>query len=207
MEALHGGEFTIPPDRIEAGTFMVAAAITRGNVLIKGIRRDHLGSVLDALRNIGVQMIPEGDDLRVIGPSSFQHVDLVTGAFPGLPTDMQAQLMALLCMADGISVVTERIYPDRFMHVAELSRMGANIRKEGASAIIQGVERLSGAPVMASDLRASAALVLAGLVAQGTTTVNRVYHIDRGYENIEKKMASLGCAHPARGRRRLSPPL
>ena len=193
VDELHGTEFTIPPDRIEAGTFMVAAALTRGNILVKDVRREHLGAVLDALRDIGVEMIPEGSDLRVIGPEVFRHVDMVTGPFPALPTDMQAQMTALLCLADGISVVTERIYPDRFMHVAELSRMAANIRKEGASAIIQGVEKLSGAPVMASDLRASAALVLAGLVAEGTTRVSRVYHIDRGYERIEEKLASLGA--------------
>jgi len=202
VEELHGAEFTIPPDRIEAGTFMVAGAITGGNILIKDLRREHMGAVLDAFRNIGVEMIAEPGGMRVIGPDKFQHVDLVTGPFPALPTDMQAQLMAMLSLADGISVITERIYPDRFMHVAELNRMRANIRKEGASAIVQGVEYLSGAPVMASDLRASAALVLAGLVARGTTTVGRVYHIDRGYEQIEKKLAALG----ARIERLESPP-
>ncbi len=195
VEELHGTEFTIPYDRIEAGTFMVAAAITKGNVLVKNVQREHLGAVFDALRGIGVEMIPENDrkDMRVIGPASFHHVDLVTGPFPALPTDMQAQHMAMLCLADGISVVTERIYPDRFMHAAELNRLRANIRKEGASAIVQGVDYLSGAPVMASDLRASAALVLAGLVARGKTTVKRVYHIDRGYENIEQKLEQLGA--------------
>jgi len=193
VEELHGAEFTIPPDRIEAGTFMVAAAVTRGNVLIKDFRREHLGAVLDAFRNIGVEMIPEGNNLRVIGSGKFRYVDLFTGPFPALPTDLQAQMVVMLALADGISVVTERIYPDRFMHVAELNRMRANIRKEGASAIVQGVEYLSGAPVMASDLRASAALVIAGLVARGTTIVNRVYHIDRGYEHIEEKLAALGA--------------
>ena len=152
-----------------------------------------MGAVLDAFRNIGVQMITEPSGLRVIGPDKFEHVDLVTGPFPALPTDIQAQLMAMLALADGISVITERVYPDRFMHVAELNRMRANIRKEGATAIVQGVEYLSGAPVMASDLRASAALVLAGLVAKGVTTVGRVYHIDRGYEDIEKNLAALGA--------------
>jgi UDP-N-acetylglucosamine 1-carboxyvinyltransferase len=193
VEKLQGTEFSVPPDRIEAATFMVAAAITRGNVLIKDARREDLGAVYDALKRIGVIMIPESDGMRIIGPDTFQHVDLVTGPFPGLPTDCQAQFMSLLSLADGISVVTERIYPDRFMHVAELSRMRAQIRKEGASAIVQGVEYLSGAPVMASDLRASAGLVLAGLVAKGTTTVNRVYHIDRGYEHFDKKLAALGA--------------
>ena len=193
VEELHGTEFTIPPDRIEAGTFMVAGALTRGNILIKDARREHLGAVYDALRRIGVEIIHESNGIRVTGPKQFHHVDLVTGPYPALPTDMQAQIMTMLCLANGISVVTERIYPDRFMHVAELSRMAANIRKEGATAIIQGVDHLSGAPVMASDLRASAALVLAGLVARGTTTVNRVYHIDRGYERIEEKLAALGA--------------
>ena len=193
VEELHGAEFAVPPDRIEAGTFIVAAAVTRGNVLIKDLRREHLGAVLDACRNIGIQMIPESNGLRVIGPAEFRHVDLVTGPFPALPPDLQAQMTVILALADGISVITERIYPDRFMHVAELNRMRANIRKEGASAIVQGVKYLSGAPVMASDLRASAALVIAGLVAHGTTTVGRVYHLDRGYENIEQKLAALGA--------------
>jgi UDP-N-acetylglucosamine 1-carboxyvinyltransferase len=193
VEHLRGTEFTIPPDRIEAATFMVAAALTRGNVLVRDARREDMGAVYDAFRQIGVQMIAESEGMRIIGQPVFHHVDLVTGPFPGLPTDCQAQFMALLSLADGISVVTERIYPDRFMHVAELNRMRANIRKEGASAIVQGAEYLSGAPVMSSDLRASAALVLAGLVARGTTTVNRVYHIDRGYEGFDAKLAALGA--------------
>ncbi len=193
VEQLHGAEYEIPPDRIEAGTFMVAAALSRGNVLVRGARREHMGAVLDVLRNIGVVLIPEKDGYRAIGPETFHALDLTTGPFPALPTDVQAQLTTLLCLADGISIVTERIFPDRFMHVAELNRMRANIRKEGASAIIVGVDYLSGAPVMASDLRASAALVLAGLVARGTTTVSRVYHIDRGYERIEQKLAALGA--------------
>jgi len=194
VDELRGTEFRIPPDRIEAGTFMAAATITRGNVLVHDVRREHMGAIFDALRNIGAQLIPEGDGYRVIGPEErFHAVDLTTGAFPGLPTDMQAQLMAILCLADGLSVVTERIFPDRFMHIMELNRMRANIRKEGASAIILGVDYLSGAPVMANDLRASAALVLAGLVARGQTTISRVYHIDRGYEHIEEKLEALGA--------------
>jgi UDP-N-acetylglucosamine 1-carboxyvinyltransferase len=193
VKELNGAEFDLPPDRIEAGTFMVGAALTRGNVLIRDARRADLGAVIDALRNIGVDVIQETEGIRVIGPDRFQPVDLTTGAFPGMPTDMQAQFMALLCLADGISVVTERIFPDRFMHIAELNRMAANIRKEGASAIIVGVPSLSGAPVMASDLRASAGLVLAGMVARGKTTISRIYHIDRGYERIEEKLISLGA--------------
>jgi len=193
VEELHGADVEIIPDRIEAGTFMAAAAITRGNILVRGARREHLGAVIEILRHIGAEIIPENDGLRVIGPDRCHPVDLVTGPFPALPTDIQAQLTALLCLADGISVVTERVYPDRFMHVAELNRMGARIRKEAESAIVEGVENLSGAPVTASDLRASAALVLAGLVAQGKTRVHRVYHIDRGYEHIEQKLESLGA--------------
>ena len=193
VDELHGTDFEVPPDRIEAATFMAAAALTRGNVLVRDARKEHLGALFDALRNIGVELLPERDGYRVIGPDQFRAVDLTTGPFPGLPTDAQAQMSTLLCLADGISVVTERIFPDRFMHVAELNRMRANIRKEGASAIIVGVDYLSGAPVMASDLRASAALVMAGLVARGQTSVQRVYHIDRGYERIEEKLASLGA--------------
>jgi len=193
VEELHGAEIEIIPDRIEAGTFMAAATVSRGNVLVRGARREHLGAVIEILRQIGAQVIPENDGLRVIGPDRCHPVDVVTGPFPALPTDLQAQLTAVLCLADGISVVTERVYPDRFMHVAELNRMGARIRKEAESAIVEGVERLSGAPVTASDLRASAALVLAGLVAQGSTRVHRVYHIDRGYERIEEKLESLGA--------------
>jgi len=193
VDELHGAEFEILPDRIEAGTFMVAAALTGGNVLVRDVQREYMGAVFDALRSTGVELIPEKKGCRVIGPERFQTVDLTTASFPGFPTDMQAQMMALLALANGISVITERIYPDRFMHVAELNRMRANIRKEGSSAIIVGVDYLSGAPVMASDLRASAALVLAGLVARGTTTISRVYHIDRGYERIEEKLAGLGA--------------
>jgi UDP-N-acetylglucosamine 1-carboxyvinyltransferase len=193
VDELHGAEFELVPDRIEAGTFMVAAAVTRGNVLVRGARREHLAAVIDAMKNMGVEVIYEKDGLRVAGPDRFYPVDLTTGPFPGVPTDMQAQLMVPLCLARGISIVTERIFPDRFMHISELNRMRANIRKEGCSAIIVGVKYLSGAPVMASDLRASAGLVLAGLVARDKTTISRVYHIDRGYERIEEKLAGLGA--------------
>jgi UDP-N-acetylglucosamine 1-carboxyvinyltransferase len=193
VQELHGTDFELPPDRIEAGTFMVGAAMTRGNVLLRDARREDLGAIIDSLRNIGAEVIQEPDGIRVIGPDRLQAIDLTTGAFPSMPTDMQAQFMALLCLADGISVVTERIFPDRFMHIAELNRMRANIRKEGASAIIVGADYLSGAPVMASDLRASAGLVLAGMVARGKTAISRIYHIDRGYERIEEKLSSLGA--------------
>lgn len=193
VDELGGTDFEMPPDRIEAGTFMVGAAMTRGNVLVRDARREDMGAVIDSLRNIGADVIQEPKGIRVIGPDHLQAIDLTTGAFPSMPTDMQAQFMALLCLADGISVVTERIFPDRFMHVAELNRMRANIRKEGASAVIVGADYLSGAPVMASDLRASAGLVLAGLVARGKTTISRIYHIDRGYEHIEEKLTALGA--------------
>jgi len=193
VDELHGAEFELVPDRIEAGTFMAAAAVTRGNVLVRGARREHLAAVIDAMKNMGVEIIYEKDGLRVAGPERFQQVDLTTGPFPGLPTDMQAQLMVPLCLARGISIFTERIFPDRFMHISELNRMRANIRKEGCSAIIVGVKYLSGAPVMAGDLRASAGLVIAGLVARDKTTISRVYHIDRGYERIEEKLAGLGA--------------
>ena len=181
-------------DRIEAGTFMVAAAATRGDVVVKGACLDHLHAVVDKLRQIGVSVTREGKSAcRVTAEGRFNPVDVTTLPYPGFPTDLQAQLMALLSVAEGISVVTEKIYPDRFMHVAELARMGADLRKEGPHTIISGREKLTGAPVMASDLRASAALVIAGLMAQGETVINRVYHIDRGYEHIEKKLRKLGA--------------
>ena len=194
VAALRGLEHTIIPDRIEAGTFMIAAAITNGEVTVRGVNLDHLMAVVDKLREIGVQVEPAADGAVAIGSSRrLEPVDVTTQPYPGFPTDLQAQLTALLCLADGNSAITEKIFPDRFMHVAELGRMGADIRKEGYTAIVTGVKHLVGAPVMASDLRASAALVLAGLVARGTTTVNRVYHIDRGYEHIEQKLAALGA--------------
>jgi UDP-N-acetylglucosamine 1-carboxyvinyltransferase len=193
VKALRGVEHKVIPDRIEAGTFMVAAAITNGEVTLSNARLDHLMAVVDKLQEIGV--IIDRKDGKVVVSSSrrLEPVDITTQPYPGFPTDLQAQLMAMLCLADGISAITERIFPDRFMHLSELLRMGANIRKEGATAIVTGVKRLTGAPVMASDLRASAALVLAGLVAKGQTVVSRVYHIDRGYEGIETKLLALGA--------------
>ncbi|MCJ7544256.1 MAG: UDP-N-acetylglucosamine 1-carboxyvinyltransferase [Phycisphaerae bacterium] len=194
VKQLHGAKHTIISDRIEAGTFMIAAAITHGEVIVRHVNLDHLVAVVDKLREIGVHVEPVGDAAVAISSSRhLEPVDVTTQPYPGFPTDLQAQLTALLCLADGNSAITEKIFPDRFLHVAELGRMGADIRKEGYTAIVTGVKRLVGAPVMASDLRASAALVLAGLVARGTTTVNRVYHIDRGYEQIERKLAALGA--------------
>ena len=193
VEHLSGATHQIIPDRIEAGTFMVAAAITNGEVEILNARLDHMMAVVDKLRQIGITVEKCNDGAIVAGSEKISATNVITRPYPGFPTDLQAQIMALLCLADGNSIITEKIYPDRFLHISELMRMGAKIHKEGPTAIVTGVKRLVGAPVMASDLRASAALVLAGLAAEGTTIVNRVYHIDRGYEHIEKKFAELGA--------------
>jgi UDP-N-acetylglucosamine 1-carboxyvinyltransferase len=193
VEQLTGCEHTVIPDRIEAGTFMIAAAITNGEVQLQNVRLDHMMAVVERLREIGVNVEADGGGAVCSSARNLHPVDVATQPYPGFPTDLQAQLMTLLCLADGNSVITEKVYPDRFMHVPELLRMNANIRKEGPTAIVTGVKRLIGAPVMASDLRASAALVLAGLVARGKTTVARVYHIDRGYEQIERKLCAMGA--------------
>jgi UDP-N-acetylglucosamine 1-carboxyvinyltransferase len=193
VAALHGCEHTVIPDRIEAGTFIMAAAASNGDVTVHGAREDHLMAVVDKLREVGVAVEPDGDGLAVASNRRLQPVDVTTQPYPGFPTDLQAQLMTLLCLADGNSAITEKIFPDRFLHLAELLRMGANIRKEGPVAIVTGVRELIGAPVMASDLRASAALVIAGILARGETEVRRVYHIDRGYEHIEQKLIGLGA--------------
>ncbi|HUS90222.1 MAG TPA: UDP-N-acetylglucosamine 1-carboxyvinyltransferase [Phycisphaerae bacterium] len=193
VEELTGCEHAVVPDRIEAGTFMIAAALTNGEVSFPNVCLDHMMAIVDKLHEVGV--VVENDNGVVVVSSSrrLEPVDVTTQPYPGFPTDLQAQLMTLLCLADGNSAITEKVFPDRFMHVPELLRMGANIRKEGPTAIVTGVKRLVGAPVMASDLRASAALVLAGLVARGTTVVQRVYHIDRGYERIETKLRAIGA--------------
>ena len=193
VEKLVGAEHRVIPDRIECGTFMIAAAITNGELALKNCSLDHLIAVTDRLDEVGVQTERENGTVYVTAARRINPVEMTTQPYPGFPTDLQAQLMALLCLSDGISVVTERIFPDRFLHVGELNRMGARIRKEGPTAIIQGVRELQGANVMASDLRASAALVLAALVAKGSTRVDRVYHIDRGYEKIEQKLAAVGA--------------
>ena len=193
VESLGGADHSVIPDRIEAGTFMVAAAITNGELTLTGCVTDHLMAVIDRLRQIGVIVEPDGDDVTVSSARRLNPVDVTTQPYPGFPTDLQAQLMALLCLADGNSIVTEKIFPDRYMHIAELGRMGAHLRKEGPTVIVEGVRELIGAPVMASDLRASAALVLAGMVARNTTEVRRVYHIDRGYEKIEEKLNAAGA--------------
>jgi len=193
VDRLAGIEHRVIPDRIECGTFMIAAAITNGELEIKHCNLDHLIAVVDRLEEVGVRIERENGTAFVSCARRINPVEMTTQPFPGFPTDLQAQLMALLCLGDGMSVVTERIFPDRFLHVGELNRMGARVRKEGPTAIIQGVKELQGAVVMASDLRASAALVLAGLVARGTTRIDRVYHIDRGYEKIEKKLVAVGA--------------
>jgi UDP-N-acetylglucosamine 1-carboxyvinyltransferase len=193
VESLKGAEHRVIPDRIECGTFMIAAAITNGELELKHCNLDHLIAVTDLLDEVGVKTERENGTVFVTASRRINPVEMTTQPYPGFPTDLQAQLMALLCLADGISVITERIFLDRFLHVGELNRMGARIRKEGPTAIIQGVREMQGANVMASDLRASAAMVLAALVAKGTTRVDRVYHIDRGYEKIEQKLAAVGA--------------
>jgi UDP-N-acetylglucosamine 1-carboxyvinyltransferase len=186
-------EYTVIPDRIEAGTFMAAAAITSGQLTITNCRLSHLMAVVNIFRQIGVAVEKANGGIQVARSATLKPTDITTQPYPGFPTDLQAQLMALLALANGNSIVIEKIFPDRFMHVAELNRMAANLRKEGPVVIVSGVEKLIAAPVMASDLRASAALVLAGLAAEGTTLVNRIYHIDRGYEKIEKRLNPLGA--------------
>lgn len=193
VKKLNGTEHTIIPDRIETGTYMFAAAMTGGDVLIKRCNPWHQNVVMDKLRQAGVRIDKTKATLRIRRRAALKPVDVTTLPYPGFPTDLQAQMMALMSVTPGISVITEKIYPDRFMHVSELNRMGSKIFLEGPSAIVHGVKKLSGAPVMASDLRASAALIIAGLVAEGETDVHRVYHLDRGYEFLENKFSSLGA--------------
>ncbi|MCA3288107.1 MAG: UDP-N-acetylglucosamine 1-carboxyvinyltransferase [Roseomonas sp.] len=193
VASLGAATHPIIADRIEAGTFACAAAITGGSLLLQGARLDHLGAVTRTLREAGVDVAEEEGGLRVTRSNGLRGADVMTEPFPGFATDMQAQFMALMCVAEGASMITETIFENRFMHVPELSRMGARINFHGASAIVRGVEKLSGAPVMATDLRASVSLILAGLAAEGETIVNRVYHLDRGYERVEAKLAAVGA--------------
>ena len=193
VKALHGAEHDVISDRIEAGTLLVAGAIAGKGVTIKRVVPEHVSSVTDALIACGYQIECAESSITVSPNGTAQPIELATEPYPGFPTDMQAQMCALLSTTEGISVITENIFPQRYMHVAELTRMGAHMQLEGATAVIQGVERLFGAPVMASDLRASAALVLAGLKAEGQTEVSRVYHIDRGYEHLDEKLSELGA--------------
>jgi len=193
VSSLHGVEHEVIPDRIEAATFAIAAAATDGEVTIQGARPDHMSAVLEKLREAGVKVKRQGLTLMVSRGGRLKPVDITTQPYAGFPTDVQAQMMALLSLTPGLSIITERIFESRFMHVSELSRLGAEISIEGPSAIVKGVKKLSGAPVMASDLRASAALVIAGLAAQGATGVHRIYHLDRGYEKIDAKLRRLGA--------------
>jgi UDP-N-acetylglucosamine 1-carboxyvinyltransferase len=193
VERLHSAEHTVTNDRIEAGTLMVAAAITGGNVLVRGAIAEHLEATIAKLHECGVEVTPEADGLRVARRGGIRPLELRTLPYPGFPTDLQAQMMALLANAEGTSVITETIFENRFMHALELLRMGADIAMKGPTAVVRGVPRLSGAPVMATDLRASSSLVLAGLAAENTTEVHRVYHLDRGYEALELKLNALGA--------------
>ena len=193
VKSLHGAEHEVIPDRIEAATYALAAAATNGKVTLLGARPDHMHAVLDKLRDAGVKVERRGTSLTVSRNGRLKPVDITTLPYSGFPTDAQAQMMVLMAVTPGISIITERIFESRFMHVSELARLGADIEIEGPSAIVKGGKPLSGAPVMASDLRASAALVIAGLTAKGATQVNRVYHLDRGYENIDGKLRQLGA--------------
>ncbi len=193
VHELHGAEHRVIPDRIEAATFAISAAATRGEVTLRGARPDHFHAVLDKLREAGVRVDQAAGALTIRGVRSLRPVEVTTQPYAGFPTDAQAQMMVLMTQARGISIITERIFESRFMHVSELTRLGADITIEGPSAVVKGGARLSGAPVMASDLRASAALVIAGLVATGETRVKRIYHLDRGYEKLDEKLRRLGA--------------
>jgi len=194
QKALHGACHTIIPDRIEAGTYMIAACATKGDVTVKGADINHLRALIDKLSQAGAVIAgKKNGDIRVRALRKLKSIDLTTLPYPGFPTDLQAQAMALMCVSKGISIITEKVYPERFIHVGELNRMGAGIMLEGDSAIIHGVNALSGAEVMASDLRASAALVIGGMSAKGRTIISRIYHLDRGYKDMEKKLSALGA--------------
>lgn len=184
---------TVIPDRIEAGTFMAIAGITGGDITIKKCRADHLDAIINKLKDSGIIFKISGKNIRVIGPKKLGPVNTTTMPYPGFPTDMQAQLMSLVSIADGTSIISETIFENRLMHVAELRRMGADINIDGGTATIRGVEKLKGAPLMATDLRASASLIVAALAAEGETTIKRIYHLDRGYERIEEKLRKLGA--------------
>jgi UDP-N-acetylglucosamine 1-carboxyvinyltransferase len=193
VERLHGAEYRVMPDRIETGTFLVAAAATGGRVRLKDTRADLLDSVLDKLREAGARISHDDNSITLEMDGPIKSINLRTAPYPAFPTDMQAQFMALNTVADGAATITETIFENRFMHVQELRRLGADIEVEGNTAVVRGVKQLDGATVMATDLRASASLVVAGLIAKGETTVERIYHIDRGYECIEEKLSQLGA--------------
>jgi UDP-N-acetylglucosamine 1-carboxyvinyltransferase len=193
VKDLHGTEYEIIPDRIEAATYAIAGAATNGEVTIHGANPNHLHAVIDKLQEANVRVQRRGASLTVRRQGPLQSIDITTQPYAGFPTDVQAQMMVLMTVTPGISIITERIFESRFMHVSELGRLGADIALEGPSAIVKGGQPLSGAPIMASDLRASAALVIAGLVASGQTQVNRIYHLDRGYQHMERKLQNLGA--------------
>lgn len=194
VEKLHGARHSIMPDRIETGTYLCAAAVTGGNVRLTKTSAAYLDSVVDKLMDAGCDVVVERDAIRLSAPPRLKAVSLRTAPYPAFPTDMQAQFMAINCVADGVATIRETIFENRFMHVSELMRLGANIQIEGNNAIVRGADKLEGATVMATDLRASASLIIAGLVARGETLIDRIYHLDRGYERIEEKLASLGAS-------------
>ena len=193
VRKLSGADYKITSDRIEAGTFILMAAATKSDIILRNAHYSHLLALIDKLDQVGVDVKKDGALIRVKSRKKLKPVSVSTYPHPGFPTDLQAQFMALMALAPGVSVITDKVFPDRFMHIAELNRMGAQIRREGGSAIIEGGKKLYGAPVMASDPRASAALVIAGLAAQGQTEIHRIYHLDRGYENIDSKLTELGA--------------
>jgi len=193
VEKLHGATHAVMPDRIETGTYLCAAAATGGDVRLLKTSAAYLDAVVDKLMDAGCEITVERDAMRIVAPRRLKAVSLRTAPYPAFPTDMQAQFMAINCIADGVATIRETIFENRFMHVNELMRLGANIQIEGNNAIVRGVDKLEGAAVMATDLRASASLVIAGLVAQGETVTDRIYHLDRGYERIEEKLAKLGA--------------
>ncbi len=194
VAALHGATHRVMPDRIETGTYLCAAAATGGDVRLTGTSASYLDAVIDKLMDAGCEVVSERDAISLSAPARLNAVSLRTAPYPAFPTDMQAQFMAINCVADGVATIRETIFENRFMHVNELMRLGANIQIEGNNAIVRGVDRLEGATVMATDLRASASLVIAGLVAEGETVIDRIYHLDRGYERIEEKLAKLGAS-------------
>jgi UDP-N-acetylglucosamine 1-carboxyvinyltransferase len=193
VDRLHGATYAVMPDRIEAGSYACAAAITGGSLELVGASVTDMQATVDALRAAGVAVEPTKDGVKVEASGPLGPVDISTSPYPGFATDMQAQFMAMLCMANGTSVLTETIFENRYMHVPELARMGADIQVHGRTALVKGVDRLVGAPVMATDLRASMSLILAGLAAEGETAVARVYHLDRGYERLEEKLSAVGA--------------
>ncbi len=193
VKRLYGAEFRIAADRIEAGTFMIMAAAVKSSIVLRNVPYAQLLALVDKMHEAGINVEEKGSAVKVTAGRKIKPTSITTLPHPGFPTDLQAQFMALMTMTPGVSIVTDKVFPDRFIHIAELSRMGANIRREGSCAIIEGVKTLFGAPVMASDLRASAALVIAGLAAKGKTDIHRIYHLERGYENMDEKLKNLGA--------------